>query len=179
MNTVGSTEASVRLEPQQVVAPPTGTHVGPGEGRLLRALASQLEIKAGEDAGLRFGIFRSTFPPGAGMPFLHVHRSADEAFCILRGEAQFVLGAQEIRARAGSVVLIPAGVPHCFRNVGTDDVEQIVVSSDARLVAAVEALARVAPGDIDAVTELHERSDSELLERHPHWGLPPTAPSPG
>lgn len=165
-------------EREAIPAPPAGIHVGPGEGRLLRALASQIEVKAGEDAGLRFGIFRSTFPPGAGMPFLHVHRSADEAFCILRGEVQFQLGAQEIRARAGSAVLIPAGVPHCFRNVGTDDVEQIVVSSDARLVAAVEALAQVAPGDIDAVAELHERYDSELLERHPHWGLPAAAPGP-
>ena len=164
-------------EREAIADPPAGIHVGPGEGRLLRALASQVEIKAGEDAGLRFGVFRSTFPPGAGMPFLHVHRSADEAFCILKGEVQFQLGAQEIRAHAGSAVLIPAGVPHCFRNVGSDDVEQIVIASSARLVAAIEQLAHVAPGDIDAIAELHERCDSELLERHPHWGPSAAPPS--
>lgn len=159
-------------ERESIPAPPAAIHVGAGEGRLLRALASRIEVKAGEDAGLSFGIFRSTFPPGAGMPFLHLHRSADEAFCILSGEVQFQLGEQEVRAGAGSAVLIPAGVPHCFRNVGSGDVEQIVVTGAACLVAAVEQLAQLAPGDLDAVAELHERCDSELLERRPHWDPP-------
>jgi len=170
MTTGSSTPNAAHTQPEAIPAPLAGLHVGAGEGRVLRALASQIEVKAGEDAGLSFGIFHSTFPPGGGMPFLHVHRSADEAFCILKGEVEFQLGEQEIRARAGSAVLIPAGVPHCFRNVGNNEAEQIGIASSASIVTAVEQLAQVAPGDIDAVAQLLEHCDSELLERHPHWG---------
>lgn len=81
MNTEGRRERNAEIEVKAISPREAGIHVGPGEGRLLRALASQIEIKAGEDAGLSFGIFLSSFPPGTGMPFLHVHGSYDEAFC--------------------------------------------------------------------------------------------------
>lgn len=83
-----------------MLASEAGLHVGAGQGRSLRVLSSQLEIKAGEEAGLRFGMFRSCFPPGTGMPFLHLHRSYEEAFHVLAGEVQFQLGANEIYAQA-------------------------------------------------------------------------------
>ena len=174
MNTKDCREETTKRSGEAVLPREAGLYVGPGEGALVRVLASQLEIKAGEDAGLSFGIFRSSFPPGTGMPFLHVHRTYEEAFYILKGELQFQLGEQEIRARPGSAVLVPAGVPHCFRNAGSDDVEQIVVGSPARAVTVVEEVGQVAPGDIDRLAAILERHDTELLERHPHWGPPST-----
>ena len=54
-------------------------YIGPEHGKSVRVFASDLEIKAGEDASMTFGLFRSTFPPGTGMPFLHLHRSYEEA----------------------------------------------------------------------------------------------------
>jgi mannose-6-phosphate isomerase-like protein (cupin superfamily) len=146
-----------------------GAHVGAGEGRSVRVLSSRLEVKAGQDAGLSFGMFRSSFPPGTGMPFLHLHRSYEEAFYVLKGDVQFQLAANDIRASAGSTVLVPAGVPHCFRNTGAADVEWIVVAAPAVAVTAIEEVGQVVPGDLDGLAEILERHDSELLERHPHW----------
>jgi mannose-6-phosphate isomerase-like protein (cupin superfamily) len=146
-----------------------GLHVGPGEARRLRVLSSALEVKAGAEAGLSFGMFRSSFPPGTGMPFLHVHRSYEEAFYVVEGQVRFQLGTNEIHAGAGSAVLVPAGVPHCFRNSGPGNVDWIVVTAPADAVALIEEVAASTPGDLDRMAELFERYDSELLETHPHW----------
>jgi mannose-6-phosphate isomerase-like protein (cupin superfamily) len=146
-----------------------GIHVAAGEGRSLRVLASRLEIKAGAEAGLSFGIFESVFPPGAGMPFLHLHRSYEEAFCVIEGEVQFQLGADELHAGPGSAVLVPPGVAHCFRNVGSTDARWLVVAAPPAAVTAIEEAAAVAPGDLDHLVEIFDRHDSELLERRPHW----------
>jgi mannose-6-phosphate isomerase-like protein (cupin superfamily) len=149
-----------------------GVHVGPGGGRSLRVLSSALEVKAGAETGLSFGMFRSSFPPGTGMPFLHLHRSYEEAFYVLDGEVQFQLGSEEVHASAGSAILVPPGTPHCFRNVGAGDVRWLVVTAPALGVAMIEEVAAVPPGDFDQMVELFERHDSELLERHPHWDRP-------
>jgi uncharacterized cupin superfamily protein len=154
----------------------SGVHVQPGEGRSLRVLASQLEVIAGAEAELSFGMFLSSFPPGGGMPFLHLHRSYEEAFYVLEGHIQFQLGANDVHAGPGSTVLVPAGVAHCFRNVGATDVTWLVVGAPAAAVTAVEEVAALAPGDLHGLIELFARHDSELVETHPHW--PDSDPTP-
>jgi mannose-6-phosphate isomerase-like protein (cupin superfamily) len=158
-----------RIEGRAMLQTNRGIHVGAGEGRSLRVLASQLEIKAGAEAELSFGMFESLFPPGAGMPFLHLHRSYEEAFYVIEGEVQFQLGSEEIHARPGSAMLVPAGVPHCFRAIGSTDVRWLVVAAPAVAVTAIEEAAAVAPGDLDGLIEIFDRHDSELLEHRPHW----------
>jgi mannose-6-phosphate isomerase-like protein (cupin superfamily) len=132
-------------------------------------LSSRLEIKAGADAELSFGLFESSFPPGAGMPFLHLHRSHEEGFYVLDGQVQFQLGSDEVHAGPGSAILIPAGVPHCFRNVGSCDVRWLVVTAPPDAVTLIEQVGAVAPGDLDQLVALFARYDSEILERQPHW----------
>jgi mannose-6-phosphate isomerase-like protein (cupin superfamily) len=144
-------------------------HVGPGEGRTRHVMSATQEVKAGEEAGLSFGMFVSTFPPGEGMPFLHLHRRHEEAFYVLEGELQFKLGDEEIHARPGSAILVPPGTPHCFRNIGDGDVRWLVITGPASGVTMIEEVATVTPGDIDGMAAFMERWDSELLERRPHW----------
>jgi mannose-6-phosphate isomerase-like protein (cupin superfamily) len=144
-------------------------HIGAGEGRRRRVLAAEQEIKAGEDAGLQFGMFYSSFPPGAGMPYLHLHRSHDEAFFVIEGELQFQLGSEEVRARPGSAVLVPRGTPHCFRNVGMEPVRWLVITAPASGITMIEKAGSVTPDDFDRMVQLYAEFDSEVLERHPHW----------
>src|SRR3954453_21047188 len=145
-----------------------GIHVGAGAGRCLRVLSSRLEVKAGAEAQLSFGLFESSFPPGTGMPFLHLHRSYEEAFYVLEGEVQFQLGSEEVHAGRGSTIIIPPGVPHCFRNVGSGDVRWMVITAPPDAVTLIEQAGEVVP-DLDRLAALFERYDSELLERRPHW----------
>jgi quercetin dioxygenase-like cupin family protein len=55
----------------------------------------------------------------------HVHDEEDDSFYILDGELTFLLGDEEVRAPAGTFVLIPPGVEHGFRN-DTDEVVRIL-----------------------------------------------------
>jgi mannose-6-phosphate isomerase-like protein (cupin superfamily) len=152
-----------------------GVHVQPGEGRSLRVLASQLEVIAGAEARLSFGMFLSSFPPGGGMPFLHLHHSYEEAFYVLEGHVQFQLGSDDVHAGPGSTVLVPSGVAHCFRNVGDGDVRWLVVAAPGVAVTAVEEVAALDRGDLDGLIDLFARHDSELIETRPHW---PASPKP-
>jgi mannose-6-phosphate isomerase-like protein (cupin superfamily) len=62
-------------------------------------------------------------PPGAG-PSLHKH-PYEELFILLEGEATFVAGENEIRARAGDIVIVPPSTPHAFTNSGEQRLRQI------------------------------------------------------
>lgn len=155
-----------------------GFYVGPGTGRSFDFGQSRLEVKAGPEAGLAFGVFRSSFPAGAGMPFLHLHRSYDETFYVIGSEIEFVVGTRQIRATGGGAVLVPRGVAHCFRNAGPDDAHWIVVTAPAVAVTMIEELAQLRPGELDRFAEILERHDSELLERHPHWDRPAPTRAP-
>jgi mannose-6-phosphate isomerase-like protein (cupin superfamily) len=54
--------------------------------------------------------------PGEG-PALHRH-PYDEAFVIAEGRASFTIDGDVVEAGPAEVVVIPAGVPHTFANVG-------------------------------------------------------------
>jgi quercetin dioxygenase-like cupin family protein len=48
----------------------------------------------------------------------HVHPSQEESFEIVAGELEFRVGRKTVVARPGDRVVVPAGTPHRFRNVG-------------------------------------------------------------
>jgi mannose-6-phosphate isomerase-like protein (cupin superfamily) len=49
---------------------------------------------------------------------LHVHHADDEGWHVVSGAMRFRFKDREFIARAGSTVLVPAGVPHTFGNAG-------------------------------------------------------------
>src|SRR5207302_29776 len=152
--------------------------VGSGQGSIVREgqgkrfdfpFGNRGEVKGDVAAGLSFGFFRSTLPPGAGMPFLHVHRSMDEAFYIAGGEVEYRLGDRYETGEAGAGVLIPAGVPHCFRAVGDVAATVVVMTGDPRGVDMIVELAAAGQGDPARFATILAKYDSELLETRPHW----------
>ncbi len=56
--------------------------------------------------------------PNGAVAAAHVHPAQDELFQVLGGEVEFRLGKQTLVAKPGDRVLVPAGMPHRFRNVG-------------------------------------------------------------
>jgi len=48
----------------------------------------------------------------------HHHPTEDELFVILEGHAAVLAGDHELDAPAGSLVIVPANVPHDLRNMG-------------------------------------------------------------
>jgi quercetin dioxygenase-like cupin family protein len=59
--------------------------------------------------------------PKGAVAAAHVHPAQEELFEVLDGELEFELGKKRrLVARSGDRILVPAGTPHRFRNVGDD-----------------------------------------------------------
>ena len=76
-------------------------------------------------------ILESTVEVGVG-PRLHRHPYA-ETFVIRRGSATFTIGDDTVEARAGRVLVVPAGVAHTFRT-GHDGYEALHIHAGPTFV---------------------------------------------
>ena len=89
--------------------------VGPGEGERLSVGAVGLRItEDGSRTGHRLSLIEATIPPGSAQPPQHVHSAHDEVFIVTAGKLRFSSGDTSVDVEAGSVVVVPPGVPHTF-----------------------------------------------------------------
>jgi len=98
-------------------------------------------------------------PAGEVAP-LHVHHGDDEAWHVVSGALRFRFADEELIARAGSTVLVPAGVAHTFGNAGPEPSRYIIILP-ARLD---ELISRLHEANRAEHAAIYRRYDSELLE---------------
>lgn len=79
----------------------------------------------GRDHGTEVSFFLIDYAPGQSVG-LHRHPYA-ETWIVRAGEAEFAVGDERLRARAGDIVVAPAEVPHRFLNVGSDRLELVCI----------------------------------------------------
>ena len=102
---------------------PSGTggvvRVGPAEGRAARMPGARLvTLKvSGDRTGGAYSLFEVAVGPGGGEGS-HVQHREDECFYVLEGRFGFVVEGEEIEAGIGSLVYVPKGTLHAFRNTG-------------------------------------------------------------
>src|SRR5207302_9284024 len=101
------------------------------------------------------------------MPFLHLHRSMDEAFYIAGGEVEYRVGDRYETGGAGAGVLIPAGVPHCFRAVGDVAATVVVMTGDPRGVDMIVELAAGGQGEPARFGTILAKYAGDVLEARP------------
>ncbi len=82
-----------------------------GEGQILVTTGLKLRVGSAQTGGA----FEVVEIGGTGSPLPHVHHVADHCFYIIQGIFTFTLGAEEIIAQADSVVFVPRGTPHAFK----------------------------------------------------------------
>ena len=70
----------------------------------------------GADHEAPVSFFLTHSQPGEG-PGLHTHPYT-ETFVIQDGQATFTVGEATVEAKAGDIVVAPAGIPHAFVNSG-------------------------------------------------------------
>src|SRR6185437_13410597 len=89
--------------------------VPPGGGEAVADRAERTVAIIGEHELL--DVTRTRYESGERGPEPHVHRRHTDAFYVLSGELEFVVGADTvIAAPAGTLVVVPAGVVHTFGN---------------------------------------------------------------
>jgi len=91
--------------------------IRPGEGERadLGAVGARI-IEDGSNTGHRLGLLEATLPPGPAQPPQHIHNEHDEVFIVTAGKVRFTSGEDSVDVEAGTVVVVPIGVPHTFSN---------------------------------------------------------------
>ncbi len=88
------------------------TEVSAGTGTSMQVLISAEQAP-------HFAMRCFTIAPGGGMP-AHSNSIEHEQY-VLAGRAQVGIGEQVHEVNAGDVLLIPAGIPHWYRNDGDSE----------------------------------------------------------
>jgi quercetin dioxygenase-like cupin family protein len=70
------------------------------------------------DTGGDAVVVEVTVKPNGFVAAAHLHPSQAERFEVLEGELEFKVGREKKIARPGDIVVVEAGTPHRFRNVG-------------------------------------------------------------
>lgn len=96
---------------------PAHAHIAdPTQGRVVTFAGDVYRIACStEDAGGALCIVDARVWPGGGPP-PHVHAREDETFHVLEGHVDFHTADGVRRAGPGTIVHLPAGVPHRFTN---------------------------------------------------------------
>ncbi len=95
------------------------THLRPAEGRSVWVFGTQLityKVTAEQTCGA-YSLFEGLVPARDGAP-PHIHHREDECFYVLEGEFEFLRGGDTVTAGVGSLIYVPRGTLHAFRNVG-------------------------------------------------------------
>jgi quercetin dioxygenase-like cupin family protein len=102
-----------------------------------------------EATGGAYSILELTLAPGSGAPE-HVHQREDEIFYVVEGECEIQAGGQTWVAGAGSVVVLPKGVPHAFRNTGLSLTRILITAVPGGLEKFFEEASQISASDPDA-----------------------------
>lgn len=86
-----------------------------------KMMGIELNIKVSKDESAnKISSIEQTVSPGAGSP-PHILRDADKMIYVIDGKFLLRNGDQNIEGEAGTMVYIPKGVIHNFKNIGTEN----------------------------------------------------------
>lgn len=111
----------------RVTTPDGVVIVPPGAGQAWWVMNNHQLLKL-TSADTRGGcaLWIETVPPGEGPP-PHLHQREEEIFVVLEGEVTFLAGDCPTTTGPGTVVLIPRGVVHTFRNSGGSTARMLIL----------------------------------------------------
>lgn len=108
--------------------------VPPGGGKSFWVVGELYTFKAvGEDTDGEYFLFEMMVPPQSSGPPAHLHHQESEAFYMLEGELFIETEETSFTATPGSFVLIPKGVFHTYRNLGTTPAKVLAISAPAMI----------------------------------------------
>ncbi len=138
----------------------------PGEGKHVTLAGQPMAfLVTGEDTK-HTSMFDWTVSPGFSTG-LHVHRVQEETFYVLEGECEWQIGGRSVRAKPGTYVFIPPGVPHNIANASDKPARMIMTVSppghEHYFEELVKLVTRSGPPDANAIAALRLRYDTEQL----------------
>ena len=146
----------------------------PKLGTTVHLLGTLITFKAtATETEGRFSLVDSTTAPGQGSP-PHLQRDDAEAFYVLEGEYEFVLGDKSATHGPGSFVFVPRGTPHGFRNAGSVPARMLIINLPGGLhenffaeagepVADATSFPPMTPPDVPKIVAAGARYGIEML----------------
>lgn len=105
----------------------------PVSGQIVDLLGCTLTFKAVSSiTGGAYSLVDCVALPGAGTP-PHIQHNDDEAFLVLDGTFEIVLGDTAAEYTTGDYIFVPRGSVHAFRNTGTAPARMLIVNSPGGL----------------------------------------------
>jgi quercetin dioxygenase-like cupin family protein len=147
------------MEVRGFIIPPGGGSVmrmAPGRSAALKLL--------GSNTGDSVMLFEETAPPGTETTF-HLHRDSDEVAWVLSGEITFKIGEEITIGGTGSCAFLPRGVPHAWKNTGTDTARILFLYTPARAGGFFEERLQQPAGSINGeeANEMRRRHGWEII----------------
>jgi quercetin dioxygenase-like cupin family protein len=107
------------LETKEAIMTPKYLQPGAGESIQLLGEPRIFKVTPAENGG-SYLQFEAVHAPGAVVP-PHFHYEEDEAFYVLAGQFEFILGETRFTATAGAYAFAPRHTVHAFTNTGQEE----------------------------------------------------------
>jgi len=137
-----------------------GIVLGAGEGKTISVLGNSYTYKAAkEETGGAYALIEGTVV-GDGPP-PHIHTTEEEAFYVLEGELNVLVGQRTVTATAGAFVLVPRGTVHTFSKAETASAKILTIISPAGFEKFFEEIA--GPPDLEKIMALAPKYNLEIV----------------
>lgn len=108
--------------------------------------------------------------PGGGPP-PHIHHHEDEAFFVLEGEMEFLLGTRIVSASAGQAVWAPRGQVHQFRVTSANSARYLLLVAPAKLEKMFRQFGQPCPRDATTPPAQDPALGQKVLEVAQSFGI--------
>jgi len=125
---------------------------------------------SGADTGGAYCLLEINLASGISVP-RHTHTREDEAYFVLAGELEVIVGDEKFVLRAGDTLMAPRGIPHQLRNSGDAENHYLLVFSPAGFEELVRITALPAPADAIAPTEPPAAAIRNVHELAAEYGI--------
>jgi CBS domain-containing membrane protein len=114
-----SPRRSLLVQRPESQEPVSRSVVRPGEGRRIQVGGAECTVKVDRaPAAGSYALLEVVLDPRQPSTLLHVHCSFTETYWVLDGEVSSEIDGEQVRAGPGSVISVPAGVPHFLNCAG-------------------------------------------------------------
>ena len=129
------------------------------EGDLLKILGTQVRfLCTGKNTAGGFSVLEVELPIGSGAP--PHHHPWDEAYYILAGTIDFMLGDKTMEVTTGDFLYAPGGTIHSFSGLSDKPAKMLVFDSPADsegFFKDVDAEVKTLPEDLEKVSDIGKR----------------------
>jgi mannose-6-phosphate isomerase-like protein (cupin superfamily) len=127
-------------------------------------------LLSGEDTGGAYCLLNLSVAPGLGVP-CHTHTREDEAYFVISGELEAVVGNETFTLRAGETLIAPRNIPHQLRNPGHVANHYLIMFSPAGFEEFLRATSVRAPHNAIAPTEPPTIAVRNVFELAADYGI--------